>query len=214
MSSEHDHKAHAQGLLIVISAPSGAGKTSLLRAAIEADEKLGFSVSYTTRPPRAGEVDGQHYHFVSHAQFQQRIAEDDFLEHAEVFGNLYGTSSSATRAALAAGQDLILEIDWQGARRIRAQVSNCVSIFILPPSLAELQRRLESRAQDALEVIQRRMAEAHAEMSHWEEYDYLVVNEDFDHATSQLGMIINAARLQRVQQAARLRELLRDLRIE
>lgn len=211
MSSEQASGPSRRGLLVVVSAPSGAGKTSLLHAAIEADPQLGFSVSYTTRQPRPGEQDGKHYHFINKPQFEERIAADDFLEYATVFDNLYGTSRSATREALAAGRDLILEIDWQGARNIRASEMDCISIFIVPPSLEELQRRLENRGKDSPEVIERRMAEARAELSHWEEYDYLIINDDFDRARMEMNTVIAASRLHRRQQAERVRGMLQDL---
>ncbi len=200
-----------QGLLIVVSAPSGAGKTSLLRAAIDADDQLGFSVSYTTRQPRAGEIDGEHYHFITDEEFKARIEQGDFLEHAEVFGNLYGTSRSATIQALESGRDLILEIDWQGARNIRQHKQDCISIFIIPPSLDELRSRLQSRGKDSPEVIQRRMAEAQAELSHWHEYEYLIINDDFDQARKQMNTVIDAARLHRHQQEGKVRALLEGL---
>lgn len=210
-SSQAAGELRRQGLLIVVSAPSGAGKTSLLHAAIDADDQLGFSVSYTTRQPRSGEVDGEHYYFVTREEFKVRIEQGDFLEHAQVFGNLYGTSRSATQTALASGRDLILEIDWQGARNIREHKQDCISIFIVPPSLDELQRRLENRGEDSPEVIQRRMAEAQAELSHWQEYEYLIINDDFEQARQQMNTIIDAARLHRRQQEGRVRLLLEGL---
>ncbi len=211
MSNDDLSSLARHGLLIIVSAPSGAGKTSLLQTTIAADSQLAFSVSYTTRQPRTGEVNGTHYNFVSREEFQKRIDGGDFLEHAEVFGNLYGTSCSATEQTLASGQDLVLEIDWQGARRIRQHGLECISIFIMPPSLEELQRRLESRGKDSEEVINRRMAEARAEMSHWEEYDYLIVNDDFEQAAGQMSTIIAAARLQCSQQRQRIAGMLEDL---
>ncbi len=211
MLNENNSQDSRRGLLIVVSAPSGAGKTSLLQAAIAADEQLAFSVSYTTRQPRSGEIDGQHYHFINHEEFQTRIAADDFLEYAEVFGNLYGTSSMATELVLKSGRDLVLEIDWQGARKIREHGMECISVFIMPPSLPELQRRLESRGKDSNEVIKRRMAEARSEMSHWQEYDYIIINDDFTQAVGQLATIIAAARLRCSIQTTRIENMLSDL---
>ena len=181
-----------QGTLYVISAPSGAGKSSLLRAVLETSgEELALSVSHTTRDPRPGEVDGQDYHFVDTATFREMIAADDFLEHAEVFDNFYGTSRAGVQAQLAAGQDVILEIDWQGARQVRAAFPGCLMIFIIPPSLETLRERLTGRGQDSAAVIQRRMRDAQAEISHWAEFDQLVVNDDFDAALEELRTIIN-----------------------
>jgi len=211
MSNNADHQVSRQGLLFIVSAPSGAGKTSLLKAAIGADKQLTFSVSYTTRPPRSGEVDGRDYHFISHQGFASRLADGDFLEHAEVFGNQYGTSRSATEQALSNSRDLVLEIDWQGAQKVRDQGLACLSIFIMPPSLHELQQRLQRRGKDSADVIKRRMAQAKAEMSHWQEYDYLIVNDDFAVAAEQLASIFVAARLQRTQQGQRIHSILENL---
>lgn len=182
--------------LFVISAPSGAGKTSLLKAVLAQLPDLHVSVSHTTRAMRPGEVDGVNYHFTDIPTFKARVAAGEFLEHAEVFGNFYGTSRTTVEQALAAGKDLVLEIDWQGARRVRELFPAAVSIFIAPPSIAELQRRLQARGQDSAEVIARRMAAAEDEMSHAGEYRYHVVNDDFVRATAALAGIIEQVRAQ------------------
>ena len=188
-----------QGTLYIISAPSGAGKSSLLQALLEtAGEGVVLSVSHTTRQPRPGEVNGRHYHFVDLAQFQAMVAAGEFLEHAQVFDNYYGTSRRSVEAQLAAGQDVILEIDWQGARRVRERMAGTVSIFILPPSRAALEQRLTARGQDDAAVIARRMRAAIGEMSHYNEYDYLIINDVFADARSRLAAVI-AARQQRLE---------------
>ncbi|MBB3141692.1 guanylate kinase [Halomonas organivorans] len=184
-----------QGTLFIVSAPSGAGKTSLVRELIESLDGIQVSVSHTTRPRREGEVDGVNYHFVDQAEFEKMIAEGDFFEHARVFDNYYGTSRRAVENLLAAGQDVILEIDWQGARQVREQVPAAVSIFILPPSREELERRLSSRGTDEHAVVASRMREAVSEMSHFDEYDYLVINDDFTTAQRELQSLVIARRL-------------------
>jgi guanylate kinase len=183
------------GILFVVSAPSGAGKTSLLKALLEAESGLTVSISHTTRPPRPGEEDGVHYHFVDQEAFARIRDADGFLESAQVFDNCYGTSERAVREGLARGDDVVLEIDWQGARQVRRRLPEVVSIFIAPPSVNELRRRLEARAQDSAEVIARRMADAEADLAHGDEYDYLVVNEVFDAALADLRAIVRAERL-------------------
>jgi guanylate kinase len=183
------------GILFVVSAPSGAGKTSLVGALLEGDERLALSVSCTTRAPRAGEEDGVHYHFLDRHRFERAVAAGEFMEHAEVFGNLYGTRASDLRAYLASGRDLILEIDWQGARQVRRHFPAAVSLFILPPSLQELERRLRGRGTDDAQVIARRLAQARDDLSHWAEYDYLVVNDRFETALAEMGAIVTAERL-------------------
>ena len=180
--------------LFVVSAPSGAGKTSLLKAVLTELPDLNVSVSHTTRGMRPGETDGVNYHFTDIASFKARVEAGEFLEYAEVFGNFYGTSRHSVEAALAAGRDVVLEIDWQGARRVRERFPAAVTIFIAPPSVAELQRRLEARGQDAADVIARRMAAAEDEMSHAGEYQYQVVNDDFARAKSALIDIITQVR--------------------
>ncbi len=193
----------SDGILFIVSAPSGAGKTSLLRALLPQEENLVLSVSHTTRPPRPGEVDGVHYHFVSEETFLRMAAEGAFLEQAEVFGNHYGTSEAAVREQLAAGHDVVLEIDWQGARQVRRVFPDAVSIFIAPPSIEALRERLSGRGQDDPEVIERRMADARSELSHYPEYDYLVINDDFETALQELRCIVRAERLREPRSAAR-----------
>lgn len=201
----------APGSLFVLSAPSGAGKTSLVRALLEADPAIEVSISHTTRPKRPREVDGVNYHFVSPDTFLRMQAEDAFLEHARVFDNLYGTSAAWVAQRLAAGGDVILEIDWQGAEQIRARMPEAVEIFILPPSLAILAQRLKDRGQDDPNVIERRLKEARLEMSHHGHYDYLIVNDDFGKALADLCAIVRAERLQKVRQAVRLAPLIASL---
>ena len=180
-----------RGHLFVIAAPSGAGKTSLMRALMEKRPSVEFSVSCTTRAPRAHEQDGRDYHFIGRDEFERLIAAGEFIEHADVFGNLYGTRKSVVDAALAEGRDLILDIDWQGARQVREHLPGAVHVFILPPSPAELETRLRKRATDSVEAIARRLAESVSEMSHWREFDYVVVNRDFDQALAELEAIFD-----------------------
>ena len=184
----------APGLVFIISAPSGAGKTSLVAAIRERLGDLELSVSHTTRKPREGEVDGEHYHFVSRSEFEAEIEADSMLEHAVVFGNLYGTSAKFVEQLTRDGADVILEIDWQGAEQARKKLSDQVSIMILPPSLAELENRLRSRGKDSEDVILRRLSSARAEMSQAKNFDYLIVNEDFKSAADELASIITAER--------------------
>ncbi|MEH6387920.1 MULTISPECIES: guanylate kinase [Pseudomonas] len=185
----------ATGTLYIISAPSGAGKTSLVKSLIDQIDSLRVSVSHTTRAPRPGEVDGVNYHFVSREQFIERVEHADFLEHAEVFGNLYGTSQSTVENTLSAGFDLILEIDWQGAQQVRRKLPQARSIFIVPPSLQDLRERLNNRQQDEESVIDRRMQQAVEEMSHYVEYDYVVINDRFQDALDDLKAILRSGRL-------------------
>ena len=199
------------GTLFVVSAPSGAGKTSLVSKLVESRETLEVSVSHTTRPMRPGEENGKDYHFVSKEAFQADIGKGHFLEHAEVFGNFYGTSHLAIEEKLSQGIDVILEIDWQGAEQVRRLIPDCLTIFIVPPSLQELRKRLEGRASDAADVIERRLAEAQDEMSHYAEFDYLVVNDDFDHAFNQLDAIFEAVRLEMLNQQVKYADLLQNL---
>ena len=179
-----------RGRLFVIAAPSGAGKTSLVRALMEREPGLRFSISYTTRPQRPTEQHGRDYFFVGRDEFERMVATGEFLEHARVFDNCYGTARRQVEQALAAGQDLILEIDWQGAGRVRAALPECVSVFILPPSRPELERRLRGRGTDAEEVIQRRLRDAASDMTHWREFDHVVVNDDFARALVDLQAIV------------------------
>jgi guanylate kinase len=179
-----------RGRLFVIAAPSGAGKTSLVRALMHREPGLRFSISCTTRPQRPNEVHGRDYFFVSREEFAGMVGGNEFLEHAQVFDNSYGTPRRQVEDALAAGQDLILEIDWQGARQIRRALPECLSIFILPPSRAELERRLRGRGTDAEDVIQRRLRDAAGDMDHWREFAYVVVNDDFERALEELAGIV------------------------
>ena len=191
------------GLLIIITAPSGAGKSSLINATLKADPSLQRSISYTTRPPRPGEQHGREYFFVDERIFLQRLERAEFLESAEVHGYRYGTSHTVIREALEHGHDLILEIDWQGAQQVRRLMPETLGIFILPPSIAELERRMRTRAQDTEEVIRRRMAAAREELSHLGEFEYAIINNDFDEARQDLLAIIRAARLRLKNQLAR-----------
>jgi len=200
-----------RGNLFVVSAPSGAGKSSLLRALLEREPGLSVAVSHTTRAPRPGEQDGAHYHFVDKAAFGAMVERGEFLEHAQVFDNFYGTSESAVRTPLEQGRDLVLEIDWQGARQVRQRFPEACGIFVLPPSVKALRERLNRRGQDSEEIIQRRMRDAEAEISHYPEYDYLVVNDDFEQAVDALRCIMTAQRLRQTQQDARLQDTLREL---
>jgi guanylate kinase len=194
-----------QGTLYIVSAPSGAGKSSLIQALLKTQPLYDtqVSISHTTRAVRPGEKNAEHYFFVSKEEFCEMIAKDAFLEHAEVFGNYYGTSREAIEQVLASGVDVFLDIDWQGAQQIRKKMPQARSIFVLPPSKDELDRRLRGRGQDSEEVIAKRMAQAVAEMTHFAEYDYLIVNDDFDLALSDLKTIIRAERLRLSRQKLR-----------
>jgi len=199
------------GTLLILAAPSGAGKTSLVRALVKSDPLVTVSVSHTTRPSRPAEVDGRDYHFVSTEQFEALVKAGALLEHAWVFGNRYGTSRAAVERELERGLDVILEIDWQGARQVRELFAGVVSIFVLPPSRADLRNRLASRGQDGDAVIERRMAEARSECSHWGEFDFVVVNGQFDDALADLVAVVRSLRLHRSRQEHRLAGLLDDL---
>jgi guanylate kinase len=199
------------GSLFIITAPSGAGKSSLVKALLTADPSIRLSISYTTRAPRPGEENGIHYHFVSMALFMEMLNRGDFLESAEVYGNYYGTSQPWIEDQIRADRDLLLEIDWQGAAQIRKLFPDALSIFVLPPSMAELKLRLESRGQDSAEVIARRLAAAQEDISEVYSFDYLVVNDNFDTALADIQAIIRACRLNIHSQMRLLAPLLNDL---
>jgi len=199
------------GTLFIFSAPSGAGKTSLVKALLDTTGYIRVSVSHTTRAPRPGEVDGQDYHFVSKEDFQQLVSEDAFLEHAQVFDNFYGTSQRWVESELEAGRDVILEIDWQGAEQVRRLMPDAVSVFIAPPSIDALEQRLRNRGQDSEEIIQRRMRDARSEMSHYGEYNYLIINDDFNNTLEELRSIIIARRHRIEAQQQRHEETLKKL---
>lgn len=201
------------GNLFILSAPSGAGKSSLISALLkhESARLMQVSVSHTTRDPRPGEVDGEHYHFVSVKQFQQQIAKKEFYEYAEVFGNYYGTSETAIDEQLAKGIDVFLDIDWQGAQQVRMKKPDVTTIFISPPSKQELENRLRNRGQDSDDVIKERMEQAQAECSHYQEFDYIIINDNFDQALMDLTTIVNNQRLKRSQQVQNHQILFKDL---
>lgn len=190
------------GLLFIVSAPSGAGKTSMLQALLRKDARMGLSISYTTRAPRPGEVDGRHYHFTDRATFEQMLERGEFLESALVHGNYYGTSERWVRDRLEAGADIVLEIDWQGAAQVRKRIAGAIGIFVLPPSMSVLEHRLRGRNQDAAEVIERRLAAAREEIAHMGEFDYVIINDDFDRAVDDLCAIVRASRLRTATQFA------------
>jgi len=191
-----------RGLLIILSSPSGAGKTTLARRLMDWDDSLRFSVSATTRPPRNGEEDGVHYHFLSQSEFKQQVADGQMLEHAHVFGNHYGSPAGPVKQAIEAGRDVLFDVDWQGAQQIRNSElgKHTLSIFILPPTIDELRRRLIERAQDAEETITKRMQKSWDEISHWDSYDYVLINDDLDETETNLRTIVTAERLRRAQQ--------------
>jgi guanylate kinase len=199
------------GTLFVVAAPSGAGKSTLVNALLEREPGISLSVSHTTRPPRVGETYGRHYYFVERAEFEREVAEGIFLEHAEVHGNLYGTSRTTVQGLLAQGRDVLLEIDWQGAKQIRRSKPDCVSVFILPPSRAELERRLRGRGSDAPEVIERRLLNSRGEIAHAHQFDYILVNDDFDEALAGLQAIVQAVRLRSALQSQRHEALIAEL---
>ncbi len=190
-----------RGLMLVLSSPSGAGKTVIARAILERDDLVTVSVSVTTRPKRPGEADGVDYVFVDAEEFERMAARGDFLEHATVFGHRYATPRKPVGVALEAGRDVLFDVDWQGAQQLaQSQRDDLVSVFILPPSTAELERRLEARAQDTAEVVAARMARAADEMSHWAEYDYVIVNDDLEESVASVRAIVHAERLRRTRQ--------------
>jgi guanylate kinase len=198
--------------MLVLSSPSGAGKTTLSRRLLNSDAGLSLSVSVTTRPPRTGEVDGQDYYFIARSRYDQMVASGELLEWAEVFDHCYGTPRAPVEATLAAGRDVLFDIDWQGTQQLSAAArSDLVSVFVLPPSIEELERRLRTRAQDSEEVIRHRMTKAADEMSHWAEYDYVVINRDIEQAFADVRAIVDAERLRRERQVG-LSEFVRSLR--
>lgn len=201
------------GNLFILSAPSGAGKSSLIKALLKqhSTREMQVSVSHTTRNIRPGEENGQHYHFVSKVEFEKLIEKKAFYEHAEVFGNYYGTSEAAIDEQLAKGIDVLLDIDWQGAQQVRMKKPSVTTIFICPPSKGELEKRLQCRGQDSQEVIDERMAQAQSECSHYQEFDYIIVNDDFDQALVDLTTIVNNQRLKRSQQVITHQALFDDL---
>ena len=196
-----DDTLHRRGLMFILSSPSGAGKTTLSRMLLAADNEIKLSVSATTRPPRPGEIDGVHYSFVTPDRFQQMIDEDDFYEWAEVFGYRYGTPKGAIRTALKEGQDFLFDIDWQGTQQLyQKDQQDVVRVFILPPSIDELHRRLQGRATDSAEVIAARMERARAEISHWDGYDYVIINDDVAECFEKIRAILEAERMKRARQ--------------
>jgi guanylate kinase len=206
MTSSNEQSRHTiavarRGLMLVLSSPSGAGKTTLSRKLLEADPAVELSISVTTRKQRPGEIDGQDYHFIDAARFEAMVKNDELLEWAQVFGHYYGTPRAPVAAALARGRDVLFDIDWQGTQQLRNKVDrDFVSIFVLPPSISDLERRLRSRAQDSDEVIRARMAKAADEMSHWGDYDYVVINTDIERAFAEVRSILTAERLDRERQ--------------
>jgi guanylate kinase len=199
------------GQLFVISAPSGAGKTSLVRALLEARPNLVVSVSHTTRKPRERELEGRDYHFVSAARFHELIEQNAFLEHATVFDNFYGTGAAQIQQKLAAGNDVLLEIDWQGARQVRRAMPGCKTIFILPPSRSALEQRLRERRTDNAATIARRLADASEDMSHYREFDFVVINDSFEHAKQELASILDGAGAALTADRSELEPLIKEL---
>jgi guanylate kinase len=200
-------KNPARGLLLIVSAPSGAGKTTLVRALLKADPTIRLSISYTTRQPRPVEVNGKDYHFVSKDEFADMTNRGEFLESAEVYGNYYGTSETWIEREISAGRDILLEIDWQGAAQVRRRFPEALSIFVLPPSLQALRNRLMNRALDNADVIEKRLAAAAEDVSHGVEFDYIIVNDNFDEALLDLTALVRAARLTTPRQVERLGDL-------
>lgn len=196
--------------LFVISAPSGAGKTTLVRELLEHDDSVTFSISYTTRRPRAGEISGEDYYFVDEAQFKQMIKDGHFLEHAKVFDNYYGTSKAQVRKQLADGKNVLLEIDWQGAAQIRQKWPACITVFILPPSLVELERRLRARQTDSEQVIKRRLEDSVSDISHWDEFDYIIINDNLQEALTELQSVISGSNEANQRNKPSLRQEIKD----
>ena len=211
-SKEDGGEVQRRGLMLVLSSPSGAGKTTISRKLLGRDGNLSMSISVTTRPRRPGEVDGQDYHFIDATEFDRLVGANALLEHAKVFGNYYGTPRAAVESALAEGRDVLFDIDWQGTQQLAEKArEDLVSVFILPPSTRELERRLKERAQDSADEVARRMAKAADEMSHWAEYDYIIVNHDIDSSTRRVQAILQAERLRRERQVG-LAEFVKTLR--
>jgi len=210
MVSTNSHSV-TMGSLFVIAAPSGAGKTSLISALLENSDSIQLSISHTTRAARTGEQDGVHYNFTTIEKFKEMIVNQDFLEYAEVFDNFYGTSRQSLEKQLASGNDVILEIDWQGARQVKKVIPDCVGIFIMPPSKQALKERLTGRATDSDDVIERRMADAVSEMRHYDEFDYLLINDDFEQALAELETVIKSQQFSLSQQKQNLFNKLADL---
>jgi len=200
-SKEDAGEIRRRGLMLVLSSPSGAGKTTISRKLLERDGNLSMSISVTTRPRRSGEVDGSDYHFIGATEFDRLVGEGALLEHAKVFGNYYGTPRAAVESALAEGRDVLFDIDWQGTQQLAQNArGDLVSVFVLPPSTIELERRLKARAQDSAEVVAGRMARAADEMSHWREYDYIIVNLDIEDSVAKVQAVLQAERLRRDRQ--------------
>ena len=200
-----------RGTLYIVAAPSGAGKSSIVNAVLARDPRLCLSISFTSRQPRPGERHAEHYHFISADEFERMVAAGDFFEHALVHGDWKGTARQSVEPQLKAGRDVLLEIDWQGARQVRAKIPDAVSVFILPPSRAALEQRMRKRGQDSEEVIAQRLAAAREEMSHYGEFDYVIVNEDFETAVGEMCSIFTASRLRKDAQVARHAQLLMSL---
>jgi guanylate kinase len=203
--------APVRGTLFIVAAPSGAGKSSIVNACLARDRNISLSISFTSRPPRPGERHAEHYHFVDDAAFQRMIDAGDFFEYARVHGDWKGTARQSVEPQLAAGRDVLLEIDWQGARQVRAAVPDAVGVFILPPSRAALDERMRKRGQDSEQVMARRLAAAREEMSHYDEFDFVIVNDDFDTAVAEVCAVFTASRLRRVPQARRHHRLIQAL---
>ena len=214
MSTQTPSTGRAEGTLFIVAAPSGAGKSTLVNALLEREPGISLSISHTTRPPRPGEQYGRHYYFVERAAFEREVAEGIFLEHAEVHGNFYGTSRKTVQDLLRQGRDVLLEIDWQGAAQIRKAKPDVVSVFILPPSRAELERRLRGRGSDSAEVIERRLRNSRGEIAHAHEFDYIIVNDRFEEALDNLQAIVRAVRQRSELQCVRHERLIHELLTE
>jgi guanylate kinase len=214
MSTHTSSTGNVEGTLFIVAAPSGAGKSTLVNALLEREPGISLSISHTTRPPRVGEQYGRHYYFVERAEFEREIAEGIFLEHAEVHGNFYGTSRKTVQDLLQQGRDVLLEIDWQGAAQVRKAKQDVVSVFILPPSRVELERRLRGRGSDSEEVIERRLRNSRGEIAHAHEFDYILVNDRFEDALDNLQAIVRAVRQRSALQCQRHESLIQELLTE